>query len=74
MVVPLGALPTVVSTPQVQRTKKSVYEVQPRGKSISQFDVVVVTEVNGVKTFGKKMNETVLTKEKAVLLANDLNK
>lgn len=66
MVVPLGALPPAVSAPQVKRTKKSVWEVQPRGKSKSQFDVV--------NEAGKKMNEAVMTKEKAEALANDLNK
>lgn len=66
VVVPLQALPATASAVQVKRTKKSVWEVQPRGKSKSQFDVV--------NEAGKKMNEDVLTKEKAELLANDLNK
>ena len=66
MIVPLGAIPATTPAAQVKRTKKSVWEVQPRGKSKSQFDVV--------NEFGKKMNEAVLTKEKAEQLAKDLNK
>jgi len=48
------------------KVTKSVYEVKPRGKSKSQFDVV---DGNG-----KVLNEKVLSKELAEKLVSDLSK
>ncbi len=63
LVQPLEKLPTVPETPEVKPVK-SVYQVVPRGKSKSPFDVIGPN--------GKKMNEQPLSKAVAERLIIDL--
>lgn len=63
-IIPLDTIKEKSTTPII--AAKSVYEIQPRGKSKSLFDVV---DGNG-----KVLNEKVLTKEVAEKLVNDLSK
>lgn len=72
-VIPLQNI-EVKQTPPVVATK-TVYEIQPRGKSKSLFDVVsqVGKDEKGEPIY-KVLNEKVLSKEVAEKLVNDLSK
>lgn len=72
-IIPLDTIKEKSTTPII--AVKSVYEVQPRGKSKSLFDVVtpIGKDAEGEPIY-KVLNEKALTKELAEKLVNDLSK
>jgi hypothetical protein len=74
--IPLEKLDAVTDSPTPVKAVKSMYQVVPRGKSKTLFDVVLQTgtDENGEPVFAPPINEKALPRQIAENLKKDLEK